>query len=217
MYRLAIGLVLLSAAGCGPAGTSQGHTEATGLPRQTAAPAGGQTQHTDTRPAPKGTHPATQKRPEPPEEQGQVFAPKEANFQVRFPGAFVEKTTPSGEETVHVAGAQRKAVGELGYVCQWLVKPRAFDDKKAVEDYLLGQQEGCLRLSKGKLLAEAAIDRDGVPGREFTIEVSANNVCRFRVYVAGARVIDLQVWGKDREAVSSESATRFLESLKIAK
>src|SRR5262249_43334087 len=148
-------------------------------------------------------------KPDHDENQQSLYAPKEANFEVRFPSDPTVKMTPHGSETIHVAGIQRQAVDGLGYVCQWVIKEKLFGSEEAEVAYLKGQQEGALKSSRGNLVSEKEISLNGVPGREFIIEYDDQNVLRCRVYLAGKRVVNLQVWGKDKEAVSSKDAVKF--------
>jgi hypothetical protein len=114
-----------------------------------------------------------------------------------------------------VAGVQRRAANELGYTCQWTIREKAYSSREAVTGYLRGQQAGALKSSKGKLVEEKDITLDGVPGREFTIELPDKNRMRCRSYLAGKRVVTLQVVGKDLESVRSTDAVKFFESLRI--
>jgi hypothetical protein len=151
-----------------------------------------------------------------PEREWRRYAPKGAGFEVLLPSDPAVKETPHGTETLHVAAVQRKAVESLGYVCQWL-KAGPFANQEAEAAYLQGQQEGSLRASKGKLLAEKEIRLGAAAGREFVVAVSEGNVLRCRVFLAGGKVINLQVWGRDEDAVRSKDAQRFLASLKFSK
>jgi hypothetical protein len=144
------------------------------------------------------------------------YAPSEAAFEVRFPTEPVVNTPTPATGNFHVAGVQRRAVDELGYTCQWTIKEKAYSSE-AEGAYLRGQQAGALKSSKGKLVEEKDITLDGVPGREFIIELADKNVFRIRTYLAGKRMITLQVVGKDTESVRSLDAVKFFESLKISK
>jgi hypothetical protein len=161
--------------------------------------------------------PPSEKAPRHDYSQWKLYAPKEATFKVRFPSDPTLRTTPHGSETIHVAGVQRQGVDGLGYVCQWLLKEKPSASREAEAAYLKGQQEGALKSSNGKLVEEKEITLGGVPGREFIIAVADRNVLHCRVYLAGTQVINLQVWGRDKEAVSSGEAIKFLDSLALGK
>jgi hypothetical protein len=145
------------------------------------------------------------------------YAPTGAAFTVRFPSDPTLQSTKNGQQTIQVAGIQRKEVNGLGFVCQWFVKEKPFGNQKEEAAYLVGQQVGAVKASKGKLSAEKEVTLSGILGREFFVEVADNNVMQCRVYLAGSRVINLQVWGQDKEAVSSGDALKFLDSLKLSK
>src|SRR5262245_49783203 len=145
------------------------------------------------------------------------YAPKETGFEVWFPRDPAVQTSPQGSETIHVAGVQRRTADGLGYVCQWVTKAKPFRDKQAEAEYLRGQQEGAVQSENGMLIEEKEITRDGLPGREFIIKFSGKNFLHCCVYLAGNQVINLQVWGKDQQAVSSKDAAKFFKSLKIGK
>jgi hypothetical protein len=146
-----------------------------------------------------------------------LYAPKEAEFELRFPTkpTIIEKPHLSG--TIAVASVQRKSVEEFGYVCQWFIREKAFDSTEAEIIYLKGQQSGSVAASKGKLLQERRVTLKGIKGREFAVEVSDNNVFRCRVFVTGKRVIHVQVWGTDLKALDSKEVSAFFDSLKITK
>jgi len=168
--------------------------------------------------APHGHNgPSAEKSPRHDYSQWKLYAPKEATFKVRFPSDPTLKTTPHGSETIHVAGVQRQGVDGLGYVCQSLLMEKPYNSREAEATYLKGQQNGALKSSNGKLVAEKEITLGGVPGREFIIQVADKNVLHSRVYLASSQVINLQVWGRDTEAVSSKEAIMFLDSLTLGK
>ena len=138
------------------------------------------------------------------------YAPSEAAFQVLFPKEPVVKTPSPATGNFYVVGVQRQALDDVGYICQWTIKEKAPN-----KEYLKDQQMGALNSSRGKLVEESDITLDGVPGREFIIELPDKNVSRWRSYVAGNRVISVQVQGKDVESVRSGDAVMFLDSLNI--
>jgi len=141
-------------------------------------------------------------------EEGALYSPKEAAFELRFPAEpTVQKKPQLFGSVIIMAGIQRKSVEEFGYVCQWLIRDKAFDSPEAENIYLIGQQIGSVTGSKGKLLHEKKISLNGINGREFAVQVSDNNVFRCRVFLAGKRVINVQVWGKDLQALDSEEVT----------
>ena len=152
-----------------------------------------------------------------PPEADKLYAPKEAEFEIRFPTKpnIVEK--PKLSRTIVVASVQRKSVEEFGYVCQWFIREKAFDSTEAEIIYLKGHQTRSVAASKGKLLQERRVTLKGIKGREFAVEVSDNNVFRCRVFVAGKRVIHVQVWGTDLKALDSKEVSAFFDSLKITK
>jgi hypothetical protein len=149
--------------------------------------------------------------------QWKLYAPKDAGFEVRFPHDPVMKSTKQGSETIMVAGIQRHAPDEFGYVCQWVIKAQPFANAAAETAYLNGQQQGAVQSSRGKLVAEKALALDGMPGREFVVELPDKEALHSRVYLAGKRAIILQVFGKDKDAVCSKDSMQFLDSLKISK
>jgi hypothetical protein len=143
------------------------------------------------------------------------YAPTESGFEVWFPREPQEKAASPATGNLHVAGVQRRAVDELAFTCQWKIndKPRA--NREAEVAYLLGQQTGALNSTKGRLVDGRTINLDGWQGREFTIAINNEHVSRVRTYLVGKRMISLQVLGKDAEAVRSNDAKTFFESLKI--
>jgi hypothetical protein len=143
------------------------------------------------------------------------YASAEAGFKVRFPGEPIVKTASPATGNFHLVGIQRQAIDELGYTCQWTIKEKAYENKEAEAAYLKGQQSGAVKSSKGKLVEENAIVSDGFTGRQYIIEVASQNVLHCRSYLAGKRVITLQVWGKDVESVQSPNAVKFFDSLMI--
>ncbi len=114
-----------------------------------------------------------------------------------------------------MAGVQRQNPESLGYICQWTIKEKPYANRDAEAAYLKGSQLGALTASKGKLVEEKAIDLEKVQGRDLIIELPDRSLLRVRSFVAGKRVINLQVSGKDKDAVSSGDALKFLDSLKI--
>jgi hypothetical protein len=151
------------------------------------------------------------------ESKWKVFAPKDAGLAVKFPGDPVVKSGMHEGETVYLAGIQRKAIDDLGYVVQWTTKEKAFADKMVEGEFVRNFQKGAVLSTKGKLVEEKEVSLDGLVGRQFIIELPDKNVLHSRVYVAGKRVVNLQAWGKDKEAVCSKDAMRFFESLTISK
>ena len=145
------------------------------------------------------------------------YAPKEAAFEVRFPAAPTVEKKPNLFRTIVMANVRRKAVDELGFNCQWLLKSSASSAKEGELIYLKGSVAGAVTAARGKLLEEKAIMHGDFIGREFIVLISEGNTFRSRVFVAGKRVISLQVWGKDKDAVNSKEANAFFDSLKIAK
>jgi len=143
------------------------------------------------------------------------YAPTEGGFEVRFPTEPAIKAPSPATGNFHIAGTQRQAPDELEFMCQWIIKGQPYDSKQAEVLYLRSQQLGMLTASKGQLVDEEEITLDSANGREFTIAIPGKEVVRSRSYLAGKRMITIQVWGKDTQAVGSTDATKFLDSLKI--
>jgi hypothetical protein len=72
-----------------------------------------------------------------------------------------------------------------------------------------------VKSSKGALDGENEIQVDGLHGREFFVKMSGSNYVRFRAFVNGRYTYSLQVWGKDKEAVKSQDADKFLKSFSV--
>jgi hypothetical protein len=144
------------------------------------------------------------------------YIPTGGGFHVSFPKKPAVKEPSAATGNLHVAAVQRTAVDELGFVCQWKVRDKAFENKEAERAYLKGQQIGMVKGSKGKLIEEKEITTDGFLGLDFIVEGN-NATLRSRSYVSGKRIVTIMVLGKDSDAVRSESAKRFLESFKESK
>lgn len=196
MRRFAV-LFLVAAAGCGTSRTPQVDKGQKDTPRNNPPPVENRSEH---------------------DYQGwKEYAPPEAAFEVRFPREPVVRPPSPPNGIFHVAGVQRQAVDELGYTCQWTIKEKAIGSKEVEAVYLKAQQTGALQSSQGKLVEEKDITLDGATGREFIIEYPDKQLFRCRSYLAGKRVITLQVMGKDTESVRSMDAAKFFDSLRINK
>jgi hypothetical protein len=97
------------------------------------------------------------------------------------------------------------------------MREKPFEKKELEAAYLKGQQLGVLQATKGKLISEKEISVDGAQGREFIIQVSDKDMARTRIVMAGRRVVHLQVWGMDQNALQSKDTEKFLQSLKFTK
>ena len=146
-----------------------------------------------------------------------TYSPAEAAFEVRFPSEPTVKVASPDTGNFHIAGIQRHALNTLGYTCQWSIREKPFSNKEEESEYLKGQQTGALASSKGKLVEQKEITQDGFPGRQFIIEFGSQNTLHCRSYLAGKRVITLQVGQRSRNRQCSADAIKFLDSLKISK
>jgi hypothetical protein len=196
MSRFAV-LFLVAAAGCNPS----------------TAP------YADTGPkeSPNNPPPPAEKRPEHDYQGWKQYAPTEPGFEVWFPSEPLVRAASQATGNLHVAGVQRRGPDDLAFTCQWKIRDQPFASPEAELAYLMGQQLGALKSTKGRLLVEQEITLDGSRGREFIIAIDDTNVNRIRSYLAGKRMVSLQVLGKDKEAVHSTDATKFLDSLKFRK
>ena len=140
-----------------------------------------------------------------------AYAPKEAAFEVRFPE---EPTVRAGAAGFQVANVRSNGIA---YTCQWLIREKPYDSKEAEYVYLLGNQVGAVTASRGKLVDAKQISKDNFQGRQFTIALNDKDLLRTQVYVAGKRIIVIQVRGTDKEAIAAAEPTQFFESLKIGK
>jgi hypothetical protein len=141
------------------------------------------------------------------------YAPPEGGFEVRFPTEPTVRAASPATGNFHIADSKGQ---DLEFKCQWIIKDQPYANKQAEIVYLRSQQAGMLTASKGQLIDEEEITLHGSNGREFTIEIPNKQVVRCRSYLAGKRMISVQVWGKDAEAVRSTEAEKFLDSLKIS-
>jgi len=196
MFRVAA-LLLLAAAGCSSSPTPQADTRSKDSPSPIAPPE-----------EPKAEHDYT---------DWKRYAPAEAAFEVRFPSEPIVHAPSNATGNLHVAAVQRKVVDELAFICQWTIKDRPYANRAAESAYLMGQQIGAVNASKGRLVEAKDINLSDALGRECIIAIDDQNVSRSRTFLAGKRMISLQVMGKDVGAVRSADATKFFDSLKISK
>jgi hypothetical protein len=98
-----------------------------------------------------------------------------------------------------------------------VLREKEFGSKEAETVYLLGQQTGAVTASRGKLVDAKKISQGDFQGREFTIALNDKELLRTRSYVAGKRIIIVQVKGTDKDAISAAAPTKFFDSLKIGK
>jgi hypothetical protein len=142
------------------------------------------------------------------------YAPAESAFEVYFPADFAVK--PPSKETgdLHIASIRQPDADKLGFNCQWKDMGQPAPSKDVEVKFLGDVQKGSLVGSKGKLLEEKEISLGSYVGREFIMDAAEPKaVAHYRMYVAGKRFVMLQVWGKDKNAVSSAEAMKFLDSL----
>jgi hypothetical protein len=142
------------------------------------------------------------------------FVPEGAGFTVRLPGEPSVSKLPDGGGRAQL---KKTAADGFTYYCTWMPKevPPAGED--VAKAYLRGMEAGAAKAVKGKVVAEKEITLDGVPGREYVIAAPENTVIRCRAFAAGERVLDFQVWGKDREGVQSKDPEKFFGSIKLTK
>lgn len=140
------------------------------------------------------------------------YASAEGRFRVFFPADPEVGKVPNQKPEMHRVAVKRQSADGLGYMCYWTVKEGSFKNKEAETAYLKGIQVGAVKSSKGELAGEKEIDLDGLQGREFFVKISESNYVRFRAYVNGKHVYNLQVWGKNKGAVRSHDADKFLKS-----
>ena len=180
---------------------------------------GSPTSHIDTGPkeVPGLQGPAEEKKPEHDYNGWSRYAPADAQFEVRFPSEPIVQPPSQANGNLHVAGVERKTVNSLAFICQWTIEKQPKASRAAEAAYLMGQQIGAVNSTKGRLVEGKDITLGDVNGREFTVAVGKDDVTRVRGYLAGKRMISLQVVGKDTEAVRSIDAQKFLDSLQISK
>ena len=146
----------------------------------------------------------------------QEYAPSDARFRIHFPAAPQFKPPSPATGNMYVVGVTPRADDELEYLCHWKLRDQPFGSREADEAYLNAQQLGAVNSSGGKLLEEEAISADGFPGRRFIIETAHRGILHNRSFVAGKRIVTLQVWGKTAAAVKSSQAVKFFDSLTIS-
>lgn len=143
------------------------------------------------------------------------YASAEGRFKVLFPSNPRVSKVPNRKPELHRIGVRRSSEDSLGYLCYWSIKDRPFRSKELAAAYLIGVQTGALKSSKGLLDGDNVIELAGLPGREFFVKISDSNYLRCRAYVNGRYVYTLQVWGRNKNAVSSADAEKFLKSLVV--
>ncbi|MBN1420438.1 MAG: hypothetical protein JXP34_16795 [Planctomycetes bacterium] len=194
--RRIIVLLLVAGAGCSPSATPSAEPGRENPPASEAPAVGDRSDH----------------------EYGdwKRYAPAEAGFEAWFPEPPVIKPASAATGNFHVAGLLRRTAGGVVFTCQWIVREKSFSGEAAAA-YLQGQQLGAVKSANGRLVEEREIVLDGVPGREFVIETADGRLLRCRAYLAGKRLITLQVLGTGTQAIRSAEVVKFLDSLTISK
>lgn len=148
------------------------------------------------------------------------FTPKKGGFTALFPGNPIEQfqniRTPGGkniEMFLYVLelkkGEGTLAVGFSDYPAD--VFQTGNDDKR-----LDNARDGAVSSAKGKLKSEKRISLGSAPGRELLIESESRGSVRTRLYAVKSRLYQTMVVGP-KKLVDSKEATKFLDSLQIAK
>jgi hypothetical protein len=145
------------------------------------------------------------------------YASKEGRFKVHFPEEPVAGKIPNQKPEMHRVGVKRPKLDALGYTLTWTVKDQPYKDDQAEQAFMKGVQLGSVNATKGTLESEAEIKLNGVPGREFTFKISDDSYYRYRVFVDKTYVYHLLVMGRDKKAVESEDAVKYLKSFEIEK
>ncbi len=148
---------------------------------------------------------------EEPKVEWHKYAPKGARAEVQFPGKAVEKNTKYGSNLVLTAPGDRSA-----YLLSYKDFTNELDlaDKALVKKVLDNSREGSSRKLRGKLLREKDVALGKAIGREFDLAAPGLGIYRSRVYLTPKRVVQVTVVGP-KELVESETATKFLGSLKL--
>lgn len=145
-----------------------------------------------------------------------TYDPKEGGFELKFPGDPVLRDNTNHTPITHDAGVTKQGADVAQFYCNWLLREGAFNSREAELAYLGGFQGNIVKLWGGKLLSEKSSEQDGFPGREFTTEDKDGTVRRYRVYLAGKRVIMIRVSGKNQDVLATGDALKFLDSLTIS-
>jgi hypothetical protein len=146
-----------------------------------------------------------------------VYAPPGAGFAVQFPGDSIVIERLAGAQPNEFVSACWDSAGGPSYVCRCRDVDESFPNDEGAARYLHGCRDFFVELAMGAMPSDNVLHADGALGREFVIEIREGTVVRERVYLAGSRFISLAVWGRNREAVRSADAERFLGSLRLAK
>jgi hypothetical protein len=146
-----------------------------------------------------------------------VYSPPGAGFAIQFPGDSIVIERLAGAQPNEFVSACWDSVGGPSYVCRCRDVDQPFPNDESAARYLHGCRDFFVELAMGAMLSDNVLHADGAPGREFVIELREGTVVRERVYLAGSRFISLAVWGRNRKAVRSADAERFLGSLRLAK
>jgi hypothetical protein len=133
------------------------------------------------------------------------FSPPGMGVEVSFPKA-PQMLPDIGD--VHAAGVGRIADFELGYQIEWQMTSKSMDESE-----FLKIKNGILRDSKGKLVDEKKITKDGFAGLDIVIDQSGT-FSRSQAYISGKRLVILGLLGRDEKAVRSEAAEKFFASFK---
>jgi hypothetical protein len=125
------------------------------------------------------------------------FMPKEGGFSIKFPAATKSGKAGTGSDPFNT---ERAVVNQVNYTLYWRLREKPFENAKAADAYMKGQQQGVAK--SGTLVNEAEIAVDGVKGREFTVNIK-DRTLRCRVFVIDRVLVTLVIQGPTAESVQA--------------
>ena len=144
------------------------------------------------------------------------FVSTEGKFKALFPGKPKEQTQTQAGITTKAFGVDQ---GGGAYMVSFAdTKVPAKQLQAEAKQRLDGARDGSLNASNAKLVAEKEITLDGHPGRQVDSElVGKKGFARTRFYIVGSMLYSQIVIGSSRDFTTSETATKFLDSLALTK
>lgn len=145
------------------------------------------------------------------DDEWQTFTPKDDQFSVSFPGKpeVETKQTSLGTTLTNVTYEHDELVMALSYGECGLKRMPSDADK---ENFLNGFTQSN---TQGQFLGEMRIAYGIHPGRDALRRVDDGQFVRIRVYLINSRSYALMVLARDRAAVSSPAAEKFLQSFSM--
>jgi hypothetical protein len=150
--------------------------------------------------------------------KGEVFAPKEGHYKVRFPGKPKEetKTVESAIGDLKVSTATYALTDGSVYMASYTVFPDGAakpEDRRTLFD---GARDG-LKGKDGKVLSDkdAEVGPDKLPGRDVEIEKDKKRM-KFRFVLRDGRLYQIAVIGS-ATFIASKEATAFFDSFELTK